>query len=599
MLSCLRLLPLALVTLSLAAQTAPACHTPPPEAPFTAPENLPTPIRMTGIGNSHITITTSKPEAQQWFDQGLSLQHDFWDYEAAKAFQQSIRIDPDCAMCWWGLSEAISFRGDDNGEKIAIEDLKRAKKLSKHTTPSEKLFIEAAIESHKKHKDKNKKNNDERPTSHTDSKETKIYRKLVAINPAEIQPQIYLAGSLHDGYFHGDPNPGTQEAQNILHSLMQQHPDDPAVLHYWIHIIEPGNHPELARTAALKLGALTPASGHMVHMPGHIFYLLGEYDRAQDSFAASTRVDEAYMESQHVSPDDDWNYVHNLMYSIANLMEAGHFALADKLAQKTVAAHGTRSTTLYTSAPRDGMARLNPKLPAVLRAAQWKRAATLLAKSTAPAEYINLHLLRDALLQYAQGMAALDKGDITAAASAESSMKKLLDADTETHEAHKTPPAMHSGSTTKHDPRDAMHHPITSYLSLAHLELLASLQQAQGKTQESADSFKRALDQEARIQYREPPLYLRPVAEAQGDALFRAHNYAEAKKAYQAAQKKRPNSGFSLYGIAQCDEALNDVGTSIAYQNFLDAWGTADQNLPQIQHAQQWLTKHTAPANGM
>src|SRR5437764_4846317 len=75
------------------------------------PEQLPVPLRMTSIGNSHIAIKANA-EAQAWFDQGLSLMHDFWDYESAKAFQQAIRTDPSCAMCYWGLARAIGFRGE-------------------------------------------------------------------------------------------------------------------------------------------------------------------------------------------------------------------------------------------------------------------------------------------------------------------------------------------------------------------------------------------------------------------------------------------------------------------------------------------------------
>src|SRR5215472_1435818 len=73
------------------------------------PEQLPVPVRMEGIGNSHITIKAT-PEAQAWFDQGLSLMHDFWDYESEKAFEQGIRVDPNCAMCWWGLAQSEGFR---------------------------------------------------------------------------------------------------------------------------------------------------------------------------------------------------------------------------------------------------------------------------------------------------------------------------------------------------------------------------------------------------------------------------------------------------------------------------------------------------------
>ena len=87
----------------------PAGHNMADMQPVLPPEQLPAPIRMTGIGNAHIAITAS-PEAQAWFDQGLNLMHDFWDYESVKAFEQSVRVDPNCAMCWWGLAQAEGFR---------------------------------------------------------------------------------------------------------------------------------------------------------------------------------------------------------------------------------------------------------------------------------------------------------------------------------------------------------------------------------------------------------------------------------------------------------------------------------------------------------
>src|ERR1700733_9424342 len=74
----------------------------------TPPDQLPVPQKMTGIGNVSMHITAS-PEAQMWFNQGLNLIHDFWDYESARAFEQSIRVDPQCAMCFWGLYKAESF----------------------------------------------------------------------------------------------------------------------------------------------------------------------------------------------------------------------------------------------------------------------------------------------------------------------------------------------------------------------------------------------------------------------------------------------------------------------------------------------------------
>ena len=103
------------------------------------------------------------------------------------------------------------------------------------------------------------------------------------------------------------------------------------------------------------LASLAPTSGHMVHMPGHIYYRLGNYAEAERWFSASTAADEHYMQEQHVGPDDDWNYVHNMMYSIANLMEQGRFADANALSDHLAAARGHLSASLYIWSARDQM----------------------------------------------------------------------------------------------------------------------------------------------------------------------------------------------------------------------------------------------------
>ena len=105
------------------------------------PDKLPAPEKLTGVGNVHVKITAA-PEVQMWFDQGLNLYYDFWDYESARAFQQSIRIDPNCAMCYWGLYLAQSMR--NNADPYAIEALKKAVSLKNHATKNERLYIEAS-----------------------------------------------------------------------------------------------------------------------------------------------------------------------------------------------------------------------------------------------------------------------------------------------------------------------------------------------------------------------------------------------------------------------------------------------------------------------
>ncbi len=106
------------------------------------PEQMPVPVRMTGIGNAHIGIKGSA-EAQVWFDQGLNLLHDFWDYESTKAFEQAVRVDPKCAMCWWGLAQVEGFRGGPD-KVYGTRALAEAVRLKGHASGTDKLYIEAA-----------------------------------------------------------------------------------------------------------------------------------------------------------------------------------------------------------------------------------------------------------------------------------------------------------------------------------------------------------------------------------------------------------------------------------------------------------------------
>ena len=557
----------------------------------TPPEKLPPPQKMTGIGNSSLVITTSSDAARDWFTQGLNLLHDFWDYESSRAFEQSIREDPNCAMCYWGLYKAEAFRGvNDNFAEAA---LKQAEKLAKRTTPAEKLYIQAAKEEFKQ-AEREKKTEGQRKrsawslasnsTPHVDSRETRVLRKLVATSPDDVQAKIFLAESLIEGFAKdGTPKPGTAEAQTILAAVLTAHPEDSAANHYWIHAQEPGHHPEAALDSARKLGALAPASGHMVHMPGHIFYAVGDYESARKSFEDSVHVDETYMHTQNVAVDEDWNYVHNLMYLIADLLESGRLSEATEYSGKLNAARGTDITTLYRQSTRDGMTRLDPLLPVALRSADWTRATDLLEASHPPAELKNLTGLRASLLDYTRGMGALTAGDTGAAEG----FSKSLDAAVAVKAAD--PPMTMPGMRVS---KDVMAVPAHGFLDVAAQELHAALLMAQGKSADADAAFAKAIDAERALGYREPPYYIRPVSETRGDALMRAKRYADAKKAYQAALEERPNSGFPLYGIARADAAAGDASAAREdFAAFLKAWSKADSNLPQVAAAHAWLTQ--------
>jgi hypothetical protein len=579
------------------AQTSMSCHAMDTreEVP---PEKLPPPEKLTGIGNAHIHITAT-PEAQMWFDQGLNLLHDFWDYESTRAFEQGLRVDPQCAMCYWGLYHAEKFT-HSNSKYYADLLLTKAISLKGRASKAERLYIEASAAAAAEKSEKRDKHNG-------DSQEVQIYRKLVKRDPKDTQARIFLAEALTDGYDDsGQPREGQKEALAILQSVLKEDPENSAANHYWIHAVEASPHPEQALHSAEILARLAPTSGHMVHMPGHIFYRTGDYARAKESFAASIQADEQYMQAQHVPVDDDWNYTHNLMYAIANLMEAGQLNEATALSGKLKEARGQLENTLYPWSPRDSTARLDSRLPVALRAADWATALELLKSSDQPVALPNLQFLAQQLTQFALGMQALEQHDLSRAETASAqfdaglwriSSRLKAEEDAKSKEKEKDKKTADAGPPKLQVLPDAWPKPLVNNLSIMSLELRAGLLMEKKQGDEAKKLYAQAAQEEKALGYHEPPYYIRPVGETEAAAFLTASDWAAAKAAYKDALVERPRSGFPLYGIALASEhAGNIAGAAAEYADFMAAWKSADSNLPQLAHARSYLAAHSEVA---
>jgi tetratricopeptide (TPR) repeat protein len=558
------------------------------------PDKLPAPEKISGVGNVHLKITAT-PEAQTWFDQGLNLYHDFWDYESARAFEQAIRVDPKCAMCQWGLYLALSMRSPE--DPYAADALKKAVALKNHAGKNERLYIEAANAGANEHLSRGRANGDE------ESGEVKTLRKLVKQSPRDVHARVLLAWALDEGYDDdGNPKKGTKETLSMFQAILKEAPENSAANHYWIHAVEASPHPEQALHSAEILARLAPASGHMVHMPGHIFYRTGDYATADKSFAASTVADESYMQAQHVGVDDDWNYVHNLMYAIASLMEEGRLADATQLSAKLQGARGESSATLYIWSPRDSIARIDPRLPVALRAADWPRVIEMVKAAPAPsAPLTNLAFLSESLADFATGMQALESHNVTQAEDS----SRLLDAQLwRVSERMKDEDAAKEKEKKNDDDKkkvmitpDANTKPLVSNLSIMSLELRAGILVDKKQIEAAKNLYAQAVREEKNLGYREPPAYIRPVGETQAAALLSISDYAAAKSAYQQALTERPNSGYPLFGLALTEEKSgNAPAASTAYTTFLKSWQRADPDLSQVSHAKQFVDGHAVAA---
>jgi len=290
-------------------------------------------------------------------------------------------------MCYWGLYEAQSFY-HSTMQGYAVQSLARAVNLKDRVTDRERLYIEASDARENALKNP-------RPGSPA-TQELEIWRKIVKQYPEDTQARIFLAEMVD-----------RKEALAILEAILKHEPENSAANHQYVHDLEASEHPEKALHSAELLPTLAPASGHMVHMPGHIFFRLGDYARAEQAFTASMEVDERYLREQHVDPDNDWNYVHNLMYAIANLMEEGKPNDATALSMKLTGARGKLESTLYTNSTRDAVSRLDPRLPVALRTADWAKVIELLDAGKPLAGRPNLDFLARQLAGFAAGMRAV------------------------------------------------------------------------------------------------------------------------------------------------------------------------------------------------
>jgi len=529
---------------------------------------LPAPRKIAGIGHSHIAITTKSPEAQQWFDQGIALLHCFWDYEAMRAFEQSVRLDPDCALCHWGLYRALDFSERDKESKA---ELAKAKELMPKASEHEQYYIRAAVKSQE---DKDKGN--DKSTGYRDE-----MQKLIDKYPDDVEAKLFLIdGGLEWGYTaSGDPRPDTIYVQSMLRDIIHSDPQNAAANHYYIHAVESSKHPEWALDSAKILGTLAPDSGHMVHMPGHIYYRVGDYEQARRIFLTALDVDATYMERQHVSVENDWNYAHNISYLISACAEAGRLkegqALLARLEGIGANPDRTDSPGFYIFQIGATAARLD------IRFAQWQRVIDHPVTFGVVDADVDVFALawRDGLLAYARGMQALDKGDAAAGAEQSDRLDALL------------------WRTSQHDAGDkqkGMQKTVQSILAVASLELRGNTASLRGNFEQARDLLKDAVKKEQDIGYSEPPQYSRPALESLGYACIRAGKWDDARDAFRRVLEERPRSGFGLYGIALAwDKQGDHAKAAAAYRAFLDAWKNADPDLMQVQAAASIVKRGT------
>ena len=511
------------------AKSKDVCAPPPGVAAPSLPARL-----MTGQGTEyvHFAITTSKPEAQKFFDQGLAQLHSFWASEAERSFLQAAAIDPEAAMPWFGIAmvaggdyrprfqidlieEQFGKQADPrltpNRARKAAEKALELASVPGKATELEKMYIAAAA-ARRLPSERN-----------ADDAYVEALRAILAKDPKQVEAASFLALHVMRGFTLPDrkPRPGTMEAVEILRKYAAEFPDHPGIHHYIIHGFEGGSFARDAWPSSRKYPELVSNIPHALHMPGHIWSQTGKFEEAIKSFGDAAVNETGYLKADPLMGSG--HHGHNVHYlSTANAFAGRHEAA--KQAARSIFEYKENPREAaqidnYRTAYRQGWFAL---MRALVVAEDWDAVldGTTLPKYERPRETAWLH--------WARSMAFAAKGDAPQARAE----AKLTDAALDKYvEVVRRKPAPE--------------------LSVARMELEGHVQLAEGRGKQALKVLAKAATEQRALTYSEPPLYPRPVSLVLGKVSLKQNQLADAEKWFRMALDEIPEIAPAEAGLRE------------------------------------------------
>jgi len=544
-----------------------ACSNPGPVAgnAETAPASSPPQMAMVGahllegLGNYHFAVTSTHPEVQRWFDQGLMLAYGFNHDAAERSFLKATELDPECAMCWWGaslvLGPHVNATMDPSDNADAWNRLQRARALAPKASERERAFIEALSARYAENPPSDRRALDEAYAKATG--------ELVRQRPDDLDAAVFHAEALMDlqpwDYYDAQlqPKGNTAEVVSTLESVIARNPDHAGALHLYVHAVEASAAPERGAAAADRLRELIPGSGHLVHMPAHIYARVGRWHDAVIANERAVEADDAYLalcrgNTQGVYPLGYVPHNHHFLWFAASM--EGNGAIAQSAARTTA-----ERTNLQDLMRQDGYAGLQhywltPWFERV-RFGRWDEIAA--APNPAPdLPYVTV------IWHYAQGMAAVRQQRLDDA-------RKHLDA---------LRPLAADPKMDKLMVWDR--YPLAYSARIAERTVTAELAAANGRYDEAVAALQEAVKIEDGIPYDEPPGWHAPVRQTLGAVLLDARRPADAEGVYREELRRNPGNGWSLFGLAQSLRAQGRQAEAAKVQReFASAWSNADVRL--------------------
>jgi tetratricopeptide (TPR) repeat protein len=511
------------------------------------------PTLYDNLGTLHQPITTKSSTAQRYFDQGLRLAFGFNHAEARRAFRAAQRHDPECAMCYWGEAFVLGPNINAPMDKEAVAPASAAVQLAKQKAASaserEQVLIAAVATRYSEDPNADR--------AALDASFAAAMKGVAARFAEDDNIQVLYAESLMnlapwDYWEPGGVKPKGETAQAIaaLETVLSRNPNHPGAIHYYIHMVEASAAPERALPYAQRLAAAMPGAGHIVHMPFHIYYRVGDYKAAIAANKAAVAIDEAYIaQAAPTGMYPAMYYPHNVHSLMASAQMAGDGAAAVSAAEKLA--------RLVTTDAARAIPLVQPiQVAPYFAHAQFSPAHTVLAIAD-PGDHLPFV---KAMWHYARGIAHASEGNIASARADATAIANLKDRD--------------------FSELTAASIPAPDMLALARQLVLGRIALAENKLEDARAAFEQAASLYDALPYSEPPHWYYPVRQSLGVVLVRLGKLEAAEDAFRGSLAGAPNNGWALFGLGEVYRRMGRKEAAAAVmQRFDEVWAGEPKSL--------------------
>jgi len=510
-----------------------------------------------GSGNHTWKISTKNDCAQRYFNQGINMYYSFHIIEAMASFKKAIKFDPDCAMLYWAQALTYGPNINDLGYIASPDALKAtgmAVQLSGKASDLEKALINAmAVRYTADSADATRKKLNEAYTAMM----KKAYESFKSSDDAQAlyADAMMLEHPWDLWNINGTPKPWTPLIEKVLEHLLVKNPAHPGANHYYIHVMEPSPYAAKALPSANRLGKLTPALSHTVHMPSHIYLRTGNYNAGisvnQNAVKSYNKVVGFYGPA---SGGDFLYVIHNLHMQTNVAMLAGRSAFSLQSANETK--NSIPADYLNSPAPMGSAVQYIYMIPTLvnIRFGNWNE--LLSAK-----EPDQKQIYATVLFHFGKGMAMAHQANTTAAKSELVLMQEIM---------------KDSGLFIPF----GTFSPAIDGARVAENLLAGSISMTEKDYKKAIEFFNKAATIEENMVYTEPRDWLLNPKHYLANAYLQNRNFKEAEAVLKKDLQNNNENGWALFGVYQSllAQQKRSAAAAILFR-FKKAFGQADIKL--------------------